>query len=686
MKSPFGKRLSVAFDGDYVFCSAALASLLLVALDSVRAHRSNFWTGDSIVQMGAPIVPFVVYALFVFIFSRLVVWVMSRRFAAFAVWGIATLLAMMLVQVSADFSSKMAVAYSFCLAAITLFLVLLDKFTALSYRLGAIISIFSLFVVWPAMHATGHAYYIDAARHTMVTLLPGIWVLIAATVMFALAIHSPPKAFKRITMCFLMLAAAPLLTLKLVGSSRVLAISEEPSLIFVTFDALRADYCSVYGGTAATPNFERVANEGLVFEQAYALAPWTLPSVNSLYSSTYPYGLTPGAPWEQWRREVTGYSFDTHQETLAQRLQAKGYATALLTGNALLGQHESIRRGFDTFFRLGPDVSGLTGRWAYVPCFRQVLEVIAPSIADSQPVDTTAVLTAYAQAFIREHRGQPIFMWLHYLDPHDPYDPPESFRTRAGPWDVFPPHPSPADTTIHKTGNALTLTADETAYVRSLYEAEIRYVDEAFGKVLDTTFETGHGANAVVALSADHGEEFWDHGKWGHGHSLHNEVIRVPLIIAAPQLGPGKVTKPFSHIDLIPTFADLLDAGQDPIWQGQSQFAKMNESSGSSEQAVFTRATHLVNPDEPLEMAIAEPFKLIVGLESSTALLYNLQDDPNEQVNLAQQDEAAVSSLYRQLHAWRDAVPSTYDELNADQAVSINEDVLEIMESLGYLD
>lgn len=681
-----------AFDNNRVIYFAPVASLLLVALDSVRAHRSNFWTGDSLVQMAAPIVPFVVYALFLYVLSRLFIWAMSQRFAGSAVcapitvWVAATILAGILVSVSADFSTRMAVAFSLCLAAVTSILVFFDRFTSISHRRGAGIAIVSLLILWPAMHATGHAYYVHASRHTMVTLLPAIWTLMAASIMFGIAIHSPPKAFKRITVCFLLFAAAPVLAPRFVSDDSEPAILENPSLIFVTFDALRADYCSVYGGTAATPNFERTASDGVVFEHAYSLAPWTLPSVNSLYSSSYPYGLTPGAPWDQWRREVSAYTIDTTQETLAQRLQAKGYATALITGNALLGQHASIRRGFDTFFRLGPDVEGLTGPWAYVPCFRQVLEVIAPAIADTRPVDTTAVLTAYAQAFMREHHGQPIFMWLHYLDPHDPYDPPERFRSQSGPWNLFPPRTSSTGNAIHNKDGTEDLAPDETAFARSLYEAEIRYVDEALGKVLDTSLETGHGANAVVALSADHGEELWDHGKWGHGHSLYDELLRVPLIIKAPNLVPGIVTTPFSHIDLIPTLADLMDAEQDPVWQGESHVASINGLVESPLRAVFSRATHLVNPDEPLEMVVAEPYKLIVGLESSSAQLYNLKDDPNEQVDLAQQEEDALKSLYGWLHAWHDATPSTYDELNAEQAVVVNEDVLEIMDSLGYLD
>ena len=670
---------------------AAIASLLLVALDSIRAHRSNFWTGDSLLQMAAPVVPFVMYAAIVYLLSGLLLRVVPRRFAtsvegaAAAVWCSASALAGLIVMLSADFTMMWAIAFSIGVAVAFICLSTLNRIAILPLRLGMPIAVFSILVAWPAMHAMGHTFYIHDSRHTLTTVVAGVWPLLAASTMFALVARGPLHGYRRVMATFLIFVASPLAALSIVRHDAEAIVPDDPSLILGTFDALRADYCSVYGGPAEMPNFERIAREGVVFEHTYALAPWTLPSVNSLYSSTYPYGLTPGAPWDQWRREVTGYAIDTTQKTLAQRLQSKGYATALLTGNALLGQDVSIRRGFDTFFRLGPDVEGLTGAWAYVPCFRQVLEVVAPPLADSQPVDTTRVLTAYAQAFVRDHRGQPIFMWLHYLDPHDPYNPPARFRNDTGPWNLFQPRSYFEKPPDQREDGVLDLASDEVSHVRSLYEAEIRYVDEALGIVLDTSRKSGHGGNAVIALSADHGEELWDHGKWGHGHTMYDEVIRVPLIIKAPGLEPGSVSVPFSHIDLIPTLADLVGAGQDPVWQGRSQLANLKNSGSTSVPAVFTRATHPYCADEPLEMTVSDPFKLIVGLESAEAKLYNLREDPDELVNLAHDDTETLKVLKESLGDWRTIAQATYGGSVSGQEAPVNEDVLEIMDSLGYI-
>ncbi len=674
----------------HVFPLASIASLLIVTLDRIRAHRSNFWTGDDLVQMAAPVVPFVVYTLIVYVLSRMLVWMWTRRFAlsfavsAACVWLATLVLAGVLSGLSSDFSSKLVIALLGGVAAVFALVAILGRVGVLPEHLGTLVAFLSILVSWPTMHITGHTFYIHASRHTLVTALPVAWALLVGLIL-GFALWYWRRRSVRVAMGFFLIFSVAPFSLLWFPRGAESVDPEQPSLFFVTFDALRADYCSVYGGKALTPNFERIADEGVVFEQAYALAPWTLASVNSLYSSTYPYGLTPGAPWDQWRREVSAYEIDSTQETLAQRLQAKGYATALITGNALLGQRPPIRRGFETVFRLGPDVNGLTGPWAYVPSFLDVLERIAPAIADSRPVDTTAVLSAYAMEYIRSHRGEPIFMWLHFLDPHDPYDPPTRFRNRSGPWELFRPRDFQLDTPEHRIDGTLYLEDDETSFVKSLYEAEIEYVDEAFGEVYDTILDTGHGADSVVVLSADHGEEFWDHGKWGHGHSLHNEVIHVPLIVKAPQFQRGRVAEPFSHIDLIPTLAELMGAGQDAVWQGHSRVANIAGSGGPITAAVFARATHLVHPEEPLEMTVSNAFKLIVGLESSTTLLYHLRDDPGERVNVADEQSAALESLQAGLTAWRLSFPSTYEELNALRAAPINEEVLEIMDSLGYL-
>jgi len=675
----------------HVFCLTPVASLLPILLDGIRAHRSNFWTGDNPLQMIAPAAPFIVYSILIGLVATIVTTVLARRFnaphiiAIISLWIAAATLAGMLFTVSEGFSIRLVLAYMSALTIALLFLTVLEKTGLVQIRFGAMIVVLSMLVAWPAMHAIGHEFYIDASRHTMVTIAAGVWSMTAALLMFGLATYKPQRMNRALAVVFLALFVGPIVVPSVIPRDTEAIAPEEPSLIFVTFDALRADYCSVYGGKAETPNFERIAQDGVVFEYTYALAPWTLPSVNSLYSSTYPYGLTPGAPWDQWRHEVSAYTIDSTQQTLAQRLQAKGYATALMTGNALLGQHAPMRRGFDTVFRLGPDVEGLTGLWAYVPTFLHLLERIAPKWADMRPVDTTTVLRRYAQEFFRQHRGQPIFVWLHFLDPHDPYNPPDRFMDESNPWDIFRPRMFHIETPDHRADGTLEIDPKHTDYVRALYEGEIQYADEAFGQVYDTTLETGHAENAVVVLSADHGEEFWDHGKWGHGHSLFNEVVRVPLIIKASTYEPGIFTKPFSHIDLIPTLADLMQAGQDEAWQGKSRVKEVLGSNSAEADFVFTRATHLFSPEEPLEMTVVDPYKLIVGLESSKAALYNLRDDPGEQSDLAQDQEDVVNILLDALNTWHQFSPATFDELHAGQDAPVNDDILEIMDALGYI-
>jgi len=268
-------------------------------------------------------------------------------------------------------------------------------------------------------------------------------------------------------------------------------------VVLITIDTLRFDRLGVYGYTrrATSPNIDAWSRDAVIFDHATAPAPWTLPALGALHTGRYP-------------AEVGTYtnSDGIHPDftTLAELFQAQGFATASFNSHALLvGVRGGFRQGFDTVYpaEVQPEVEG---------------EHKMP-FAGTEP----ALL-----AWLETHKDQPFFVWVHDMDPH------------------LPP----------TVGNPY-LTAD--GWTR--YDAEVRWVDEAMGRLFTKLAELGHGDDLLVVFTADHGEAFGDeHGLIGHQDVMYDEVLRVPLMVRYPAMGtPRRIAAPVESLDLYATIAEL---------------------------------------------------------------------------------------------------------------------------------
>lgn len=275
-------------------------------------------------------------------------------------------------------------------------------------------------------------------------------------------------------------------------------------LLVVFVDTLRADHLSGAGyARETTPVLDGVAASGVSFRAARSVAPWTLPSTQAALSGRQP---------EQW---AAGPS-------LAEQLSADGWRTVGLVANAYLSARTGISRGFD----------------------RYRLDQLAS--ASQQVAAATAELAA--------HPHQDLALMVHFMDPHLPYTEPEAFR---GLWEgAQPPGLPPVFTRPQLRPVAPDRPGFEAArdYVVARYDQNIRSVDAALAPLLEAM-----GPDAIVVVFSDHGEEFWEHGGVEHGHSLHDELLRVPLLLRAPGLPAGAaVDTPVSLLDLTPTLLDLV--------------------------------------------------------------------------------------------------------------------------------
>ena len=302
-----------------------------------------------------------------------------------------------------------------------------------------------------------------------------------------------------------------------IAAPAVLAAKQPPNVVLITIDTLRADHLSCYGYAWATsPNIDQLAREGTRFERAYTTIPLTGPSHLAMFTSRYPQEL--GV-----RRNGVAIPSDRKLKSLPQILRRKGYrAAAFVSAWPLTDRLTHMGRWFDYF---DEDLNRTyqlfnSSRWA---------EDVTPR----------------AIRWLKQNmgKGKPVFLWVHYFDPHSPYDLRGGFehlrRTSSG---------SPVQ------------IADEAMRERVRnYDTEIAYMDWHLGKLLHTLRELGQSGSTLVVLAADHGESLGEHGYVGHGRELFENIVHVPLIFHMPgQIRAGQViSTPVSLIDVAPTIVDL---------------------------------------------------------------------------------------------------------------------------------
>ena len=312
------------------------------------------------------------------------------------------------------------------------------------------------------------------------------------------------------------------------------ATAARPNLILYIIDTLRADHLGCYGYSRPTsPRIDRFAAESILFRQGRAQSSWTKPAVASILT-----GLFPVAHGAQLRSQRIHESV----ETLGERLQAQGYETALFTTNANVSARFGFAQGWDDFRYLTHRKGRKRQHYDAAEMNREVF--------------------AWLSGRARRADARPFFLVVHTLDPHDPYRPDEEFRARLAP-DV-PVESACCSRTAELAALSFDVAKQHAAAALALYDAEIAQNDAAFGDLLDEIERRGLDRSSAVVLTADHGEEFFDHGGWKHGYTLYEEMLRVPLILRLPG-NPGErtgraIARPADQVDIAPTFLALAGA------------------------------------------------------------------------------------------------------------------------------
>jgi arylsulfatase A-like enzyme len=429
--------------------------------------------------------------------------------------------------------------------------------------------------------------------------------------------------------------------------------------VLVTVDTLRADAVSFNGYTKpTTPFLDSLALEGVSFSRAYAASSWTPPSMASLFTGVAPasHGITFGdmAVMSPVGLPILSESF----RTLAETLRSAGYVTVGISSNLHLLRELGFAQGFDLY--------------------SNPTSFVTAAVVNSQA--RCQLKTWFGEGWRSAWKHKPLFLWLHYFDPHDPYLPYKRWMDRYAPGHGVGKD-SPANLAMRSLKDRFPVpNAALAAEIRPIYDSEVARVDEHIRQVW---VELGLDEDVLFILTSDHGEEIVDHGALGHSQSLYEELVRVPLLIRWPRrLARGlKLDRPVQAVDLYPTLVELLGLDRPAGLQGQSLAPWLLGQAGPPEaRPVFCQ----LSPPKPHLTAVCDGRWKLIRSEKDPAEteLYDLEADPHERDNRAAQNPEVVRRLAAALQSWRKALPPAPQ---VQTFAMTDAEMLEQLKALDYL-
>lgn len=440
-----------------------------------------------------------------------------------------------------------------------------------------------------------------------------------------------------------------------------LADGRPANLLLVTIDTLRADHLGCYApaGPTLTPNIDALAARAALFEHASAAAPVTQPSLASLLTGRYP-GSHPV--------RFNGMRLPGDVPVLAESLAAAGYGTGAFYGNVLLAPGSGLERGFQAY--------------------TSFVSLAGPSDARG---------AEQARGWLSWPQPEPWFLWVHFMDPHGPYQ--AEPLPRAG-GDSLPDTVLPVSPTNYGLGVIPKYQAlpglDRARDYRSRYRGEVRFTDEQVGRLLATLDQLDLRQRTVVVLTADHGESLGEHDLYfQHGWFLFDDSARVPLLVHVPGVAPRRVSEPVSLVDLMPTILAGLDLpvpagveGRDlrpalagtalppaPVFAVSAYLNQLASVRLGSWKLIHT-------PGPPREQRENDPWAAYYARQPSYAL-YDLATDPAETSDLSLREPDRAAELRALLTAWESAHGIPYGR---PPEVELDPATREHMGALGYGD
>jgi choline-sulfatase len=429
-----------------------------------------------------------------------------------------------------------------------------------------------------------------------------------------------------------------------------LGYPKRPNIFLILIDTLRADHLGAYGYSRPTsPAIDRLAGkEGILFERAYSVAPWTNPTIATLFTGKYPQSVFAPAP----HGEAIRQALPKNIETVAEVVKEAGYRTVALVDHPGINQRLGYARGFAEFRVLfresGVDFWTRTDPEFVLEVFKEVSENVGVS-------------------------DDPVFIYLHLVYPHRPYTPAPRYAEMFG----------SGFTRIEKI---------QRDGVINMYDAEIRQTDDLLGKMFADMRNQGWYDETAIIFTADHGEGFWEHGLAEHGRSFFDEEIRIPLIVVPPggrTEEPAEIERPVSNVGVFATVLDFAGITPEVGVHGRSLLRFFHPhgvvDSSSGTDWFFSESPH--SGDIHAAAALNSLGEKYIHYQKPSffpaEMLFDVTEDPSETRNLA--GESSRLSAYRSLLQQHMEMNRAALAASDRDTVDVDEETLERLRALGYV-
>jgi arylsulfatase A-like enzyme len=417
--------------------------------------------------------------------------------------------------------------------------------------------------------------------------------------------------------------------------------------VLIVVDTLRADHLGAYGHSEATSTgLDLRATRGALFERAFAPSSWTLPSFASLYTGVWPaahgVGREPG-------KEKAYTALSGELRVLAEILAEQGFETAAIVNNPFLHPGFGLARGFEVY-------RYVYGNLLHQPRASQIAWAGLRWLDERDP-------------------GRRFLLVLHFFDPHLTYDPHRSVRGT-----FTSGYRGALELPVGGLGAANASWApsdpEDRRFVSGAYDEEVLFVDRQLEHFLKGLEQRRLADETLVVLTADHGEELFDHGGFEHGHSLYQELLHVPLAFWGPGVQPGRIDAPVSLVDVLPTLLEGLGLPPLPGLDGVSLWPLVARRETLAERPILAEGT-LHGPER--RALVRWPWKL-VEVEGGSSGLFDLERDPREKDDLAASQPERLRALGEELARLRAgrATPAPAPQLDERMRSQLGE--------LGYLE
>lgn len=456
-----------------------------------------------------------------------------------------------------------------------------------------------------------------------------------------------------------------------------------PNVLLLVLDTVRSDHLSCYGYHRPTsPNLDRLADEGVLFETTLATGTWTLPSHASIFTGMYPSKHGAHNKHQYLNERYT---------TCGEFLQNQGYRTACFSNNPFVSQKDGIGRGFEEFHELWI-ASGLLGSWSKA---KKVFKKMIGKHDKGAQALTLSIIN-WLENYTKD---RPFFIFTNYLEAHLEYVPPKPYDTRF----------LQIGTSLRRArrvnqdpvaynGRKVSMSKEDFDILYSLYDGEIAYQDYWLGVLFDYLREHNLIDDTVVIVTSDHGDNIGEHGLMGHEFSLSEQLLHVPLIIRYPEVYEAdlRVNGVAQLLDIFPTITDIVGGDKDVKndMQGISlipgRFSDLRERIAfaelyaPNEQNIRERYSgiDLSQYLKDRRVVWTRDFKFIWSSNNDHEL-YDLRDDPEEKKNLVGELPKKVSEMQGILDSW---LNSFEHEVDFQQDFETDEQTIERLRELGYID